>query len=56
MDMITVDLTDLPAAAVGDEVILWGENLPVEEVAAAAGTIPYQLLCNVTGRVPYQYR
>ena len=51
MDMITVDLTDCPEAAVGDEVTLWGEGLPVEEIARHADTIPYVLLCNVTPRV-----
>ncbi|WP_405239485.1 alanine racemase [Lentisalinibacter orientalis] len=51
MDMITVDLSDLPEAVVGDEVTLWGRGLPVEEVARYAGTIPYELVCRVTERV-----
>lgn len=51
MDMIAVDLTDAPAARVGDEVTLWGPGLPVEELARRAGTIPYELLCGVTQRV-----
>ncbi len=51
MDMITVDVTELPDAAVGDEVVLWGRGLPVEEVARCAGTIPYELVCRVTERV-----
>ena len=51
MDMVTVDLTDLPEATVGDLVTLWGEGLPVEEIAAAAGTISYELLCQLTSRV-----
>jgi len=51
MDMITVDLTDCPEAQVGDSVTLWGEGLPVEEIAQYADTIPYVLLCNVTPRV-----
>ncbi|MCI0667859.1 MAG: alanine racemase [Methylococcaceae bacterium] len=51
MDMLTVDLSRCPAAAIGDPVILWGEGLPVEEVAECAGTIPYTLLCAVTQRV-----
>ncbi len=51
MDMICVDLRDQPAARCGDPVILWGPELPVEEVAAAAGTIPYELLCRVAARV-----
>ena len=56
MDMLTVDLTDLPAAQVGDEVQLWGAQLPVDEVAQAAGTIGYELLSKVTQRVPRRYR
>lgn len=51
MDMITIDLSACPDASVGDRVTLWGEGLPVEEVAAHAGTIPYQLFCNLTTRV-----
>lgn len=51
MDMITLDLTDCPGAAVGDLVTLWGDGLPVEDIAVHAGTIPYDLLCGVTQRV-----
>ncbi len=51
MDMITVDLRKTPEAKVGDEVILWGEGLPVELVAESIGTISYELLCHVTQRV-----
>jgi alanine racemase len=51
MDMISVDLTECPKAMVGDPVTLWGEGLPVEEIARHASTIPYVLLCNVTQRV-----
>jgi alanine racemase len=51
MDMITLDLGRCPEAEVGDEVILWGAGLPVEEIAGHADTIPYVLLCNVTPRV-----
>jgi alanine racemase len=56
MDMIAVDVTELAAAAVGSEAILWGEGLPVEQVAACAGTIPYELLCGVSQRVPLELR
>lgn len=56
MDMLTVDLTDLPAARMGDEVQLWGAQLPVDEVARAAGTIGYELLSKITQRVPRRYR
>ena len=55
MDMICIDLSDQPGAQVGDEVILWGEDLPVDTVAAAAGTISYELLCGVGSRVEFEY-
>lgn len=54
MDMLTVDLTDLPDARVGSQVELWGPNVDINLVAAAAGTIAYELLCNVK-RVPLIY-
>jgi len=52
MDMLSVDLTALPDAVVGSRVILWGEGLSVDDVAHAAGTISYELLCALTARVP----
>jgi alanine racemase len=52
MDMITVDLSDVPEARVGSPVVLWGEGLPVDDVAAAASTVGYELLCGLTSRVP----
>lgn len=55
MDMIAIDLRHAPDAAVGDKVTLWGEDLPVEEVAEHAKTIPYELLCGVTRRVRFEY-
>lgn len=54
MDMIAVDLSDQPGARIGDPVILWGDRLPVEELARAAGTIPYELVCRVTRRVRFE--
>ena len=51
MDMIGIDVTDLPQAQIGDEVTLWGEGLPVERIASCAGTIPYELLCGISQRV-----
>ena len=45
MDMITVDLTDVPEARIGSPVVLWGEGLPVDDVANAASTVGYELLC-----------
>jgi len=55
MDLLTLDLRQVPDAAVGDQVVLWGEGLPVEEVASHVGTISYELLCRPTGRVKYRY-
>jgi alanine racemase len=52
MDMLTVDLDPVPAAAVGTRVTLWGDGLSCDEVAAAAGTLSYELLCKITARVP----
>jgi len=54
MDMLTVDLSDLPQAGIGSRVELWGEQVAVNEVARRAGTIAYELLCNVK-RVPLVY-
>jgi len=54
MDMIAADVTGLPGTAVGDRVELWGTQLPVEELALAAGTIPYELVCAVSQRVPIE--
>jgi alanine racemase len=51
MDMITVDLALQPDAKPGDPVTLWGEGLPVEEIARCADTIPYTLVCGITPRV-----
>ncbi len=53
MDLLAIDLSSAPAAAVGSEVLLWGGELPVEQVAAAAGTIGYELVCGVTRRVQF---
>ncbi|MGB3289989.1 MAG: alanine racemase [Burkholderiaceae bacterium] len=53
MDMLAVDLTPVPQARVGSRVVLWGQGGPsVDEVATAAGTIGYELLCAVAPRVP----
>ncbi len=54
MDMLTVDLTDLPQAGLGSRVELWGQNVLASDVAQAAGSIPYQLFCNLK-RVPRLY-
>ncbi len=52
MDMITVDISDMPEARIGTPVTLWGEGLSADEVAAAAGTLSYELLCALAPRVP----
>ncbi len=51
MDMITIDLRPLPTAKIGDVVTLWGNGLPIENVARSAETIGYELLCNLNMRV-----
>lgn len=56
MDMITVDLSGHDDIRVGDEVELWGPNIAVNEVAARAGTIGYELLAGMTARLPRVYR
>lgn len=55
MDMLAVDITDIAEAGIDSPVELWGAQLPVDEVAAACGTIGYELLTKVTARVPRRY-
>ena len=55
MDMTMVDLTQCPQARVGDEVLLWGEGLPADEIARRCGTIAYELFCQITPRVHFIY-
>lgn len=55
MDMLAVDLSAAPEAREGDRVELWGTTVSVDEVAACAGTIGYELLTGVTARVPRIY-
>ena len=61
MDMITVDISDLPQADRGSEVTLWGQpqktsnssaGVSIDEVASAAGTVGYELMCALAARVP----
>ena len=57
MDMLAVDLTPVPGAGLGSEVTLWGRGphgaqLAIDDVARAAGTIGYELMCAVAPRVP----
>ena len=56
MDMIAADVTGFPDVHVGTPAVLWGAGLPVEEIARHAGTIPYELLCSVSQRVPLELR
>ena len=51
MDMLAVDLTSITGAGIGSPVVLWGEGMPVDEVARAAGTVSYVLLCALAPRV-----
>jgi alanine racemase len=59
MDMTMIDLTDVPDASVGDEVVLLGtqgrERIDADELAARAGTISYEILCAIGKRVPRRY-
>lgn len=59
MDLIMIDITDIPDACVGDEVVLWGRqgdmDISADELARRAGTISYELFCRVSGRVPRNY-
>jgi len=52
MDMMFADITDIPEADIGSSVELWGAQVPIDQVAQAAGTISYELLCAVATRVP----
>lgn len=58
MDMLAVDLTPVEDAEVGSEVVLWGKSrtgtiLSIDDVAAASGTVGYELMCGVTARVSF---
>ena len=54
MDMLSIDLSDLPEVGLGDEVELWGEHVSVDEVAKSAETIGYELLCAIASRVRFK--
>jgi alanine racemase len=56
MDMIAVDVTDAPKVLAGNRGIIWGAGNPVEELAKRADTIPYELLCGVSQRVPLELK
>lgn len=52
MDQMTVDVTDIGDVSIGQEVILFGKDLPVDELAQIVGTINYEMVCNISHRVP----
>jgi alanine racemase len=54
MDMLTVDLTPCPGAHVGSQVELWGDQVKIDDVAEASGTIGYELMCALARRVPVE--
>ena len=56
MDMMFIDLGPDSTDQVGDEVVLWGEGLPVEKIASILGTIPYELVIKLTNRVNFVYK
>ncbi len=56
MDMVALDVTDLPPVRPGDTVVLWGEGLPAETVAPHADTVSYELLCGVSQRVAIELK
>lgn len=56
MDQLVCDITDIENVNAGDEVILFGNGLPVEEIANHANTINYEIICGITGRVPRIYK
>ena len=56
MDLTTIDVTDVEDAAPGDEVVLLGDGITAEELAAKLDTISYEVFCNVSARVPRVYR
>jgi len=55
MDMLAIDLSAIPDAALGDAVTLWGESVSVDEVAAHTGILSYNLFCSLSARVPKYY-
>ncbi|MEY3225121.1 MAG: hypothetical protein RL565_1311, partial [Pseudomonadota bacterium] len=52
MDMLTIDLREAPNAKIGSVVELWGQEVPVDDVAQMSGTIGYELICALAQRVP----
>jgi alanine racemase len=56
MDLVTIDVTDIPNAAPGDEVVLLGDGITAEELGAKSQTISYEVFCRISARVPRVYR
>lgn len=56
MDLVTIDVTDVPGAAPGDEVVLLGDGITADEIAARIDTISYEVFCSISARVPRVYR
>jgi len=56
MDMLYIDITNIPKASISSDVELWGEHIPVDEVAEKSGTVGYELLCAISAstRVPME--
>jgi alanine racemase len=59
MDMCLIDVTKLPSIDMGEEVVILGsqgkDSIPIEELAAKAETIPYEIFCGISKRVPRVY-
>jgi alanine racemase len=55
MDLVTIDVTDIPHVAIGDEVVLLGDGITAEELAKRTQTISYEVFCRISARVPRRY-
>jgi alanine racemase len=60
MDMILINVTDVPGVQAGDEVVIFGKQgnqmISIEELAIKGKTLPYEILCNISKRVPRVYK
>ena len=56
MDLLTIDVTEVAGAALGDEVVLLGDSITAQELAEKTGTITYEVFCRISARVPRVYR
>jgi alanine racemase len=56
MDLVTIDVTDVPDASLGDEVELLGDTITAQELAEKTSTITYEIFCRISARVPRVYR